>query len=524
MAFFCINCKKAIEPNYKACPHCGEQVTDFLRTYLGKPIDGKYEIISRLGVGGMGEVYKVLHVHLKSVRVVKLMRPNLTAQKDATERFLREARLATRINHPHVATLFDFATLKDGTHYMVWEYIEGTNLAQIMRRRGILTPHYAAKLSIDALLGLDAIHRAGIIHRDISPENMMITLDDDGDERVKIIDLGIAKRDDPTDDKTKTGVFVGKWKYCSPEHLGVLESGQRIDGRADLYSYGIVLFEMLTGRAPFEADSPHDYLVQHASSKPPSMSEFNPVMGHHPELEAIVVKALEKNRDDRFPTARQFANALRDILPSLESTDVTASDVEREIPKTMMGDGDTDEFTVPVPSDTAPGVHQAPTVTVPDVRAFAHETLDRAEQPEAQSKSRSWLLLVAAIIVVIAAGLGVRWYVKQRGAVTPPVERKAPPTAALVKGQVGVNAFPWGVVDAVRNVETGESVDVADGLTTPASIDLAPGRWEITFSNPDFPKPIAKVVDVGAGGRVSVMAKFADPAEAGMPDFVEALR
>ena len=235
MGFFCIHCWSEVDPKYKACPFCGEAITDFLRRYLETPIDGKYQILARLGVGGMGEVYKVLHIHLNAIRVIKLMRAAIAMEPGAHERFLREARLATRIQHPNVAALFDFSTLDDGSRYMVWEYIEGINLHELIESRGPLSPRYAANIAAQALHGLEAIHRAGIVHRDISPENLMIAGSEDGEERIKIIDLGIAKQwGDQTDHKTATGMFVGKWKYCSPEHLGMLPEGQRLDGRADL--------------------------------------------------------------------------------------------------------------------------------------------------------------------------------------------------------------------------------------------------------------------------------------------------
>src|SRR5438874_12981669 len=193
MPFHCLHCRSEIDPTYKACPFCGESISDFLRRYMDTPIDGKYQLLMRLGVGGMGEVYKVIHVHLNAVRVIKLMRSAIASDKNAHDRFLREARLSTRIQHPNVATLFDFATLDDGSRYMVWEFIEGTNLHELLESNGPLSPRYAAQLAVQALRGLDAIHRAGIVHRDVSPENLMITRDDEGNERVKIIDLGIAK-------------------------------------------------------------------------------------------------------------------------------------------------------------------------------------------------------------------------------------------------------------------------------------------------------------------------------------------
>src|SRR5437773_2763786 len=235
MAFRCVRCHAEIERTFKACPHCGEPVTDFLHRYADEPVDGKYRIIERLGAGGMGEVYKVEHAFLRATRVIKVIKPQISEDADAHERFLREAQLATKIQHPNVATLHDFSALPDGSHYMVWEYIDGENLAERLRSRGTLPPRDAVRLAIQTLHGLEAIHRAGIVHRDISPENLMIARDEDGSERVKIIDLGVAKSDDPAEEATRTGMFLGKFRYASPEHVGFLEPGEKIDGRADLY-------------------------------------------------------------------------------------------------------------------------------------------------------------------------------------------------------------------------------------------------------------------------------------------------
>src|ERR1700686_803940 len=284
--FFCIHCRAEIDSKFKACPHCGEPITDFLRRHLEEPLDGKYQILGKLGAGGMGGAYKALHVHLNALRVLKLMRANIANDPGSHDRFLSGARLATKTNPPNVAALFDFSTLEDDAHYMVWEYIEGINLHELIVEKGPLSPRYAARLAIQALHGLDAIHRAGIVHRDISPENLMITRDEEGEEHVKIIDLGIAKQSSEEGGaKTKTGMFVGKWKYCSPEHLGMLPQGERIDGRADLKMFGIVLYEMLRGVPPFQADTPHRLMMMHAPVAPRALRIVNPSVNPSAELQ-----------------------------------------------------------------------------------------------------------------------------------------------------------------------------------------------------------------------------------------------
>jgi len=323
-----------VPPALYACPSCGERVTDFLRQYAETELDGKYHVMALLGIGGMGEVYKAIHVHLDALRVIKLMRGNLVSEPGVRERFLREARLATRIQHQNVAALFDFSSLPDGSWYMVWEYIDGVNLAQFVRERGRLAPGHAVQLAIQALQGFDAIHRAGIVHRDVSPENMMITRLDDGTDRVKIIDLGVAKQqDDQGEQQTKTGVFVGKLKYASPEQLGSLKGGDKIDGRADLYSFGLVLYEMLAGVAPYQAETPHHYLMMHLSQPAPPIARVSPGSSVPPSLEAVVLKALEKNRANRYQSAIEFAQALSSLsLPVIDA----ATAIETLPPSSMI--------------------------------------------------------------------------------------------------------------------------------------------------------------------------------------------
>ena len=543
MAFFCISCKSSIESRFKACPFCGEPITDFLRLYLEQPIDGKYQILSRLGIGGMGEVYKVVHTHLNQIRVIKLMRPNIMKEEGAQERFLREARLATRISHPNVAALYDFSGLPDGSFYMVWEYIDGTNLGDLIRGRGCLSPRYTARLAAQALAGLDAIHRQGVVHRDISPENIMITKDEDGEEKVKLIDLGIAKQvGEMGDDKTKTGMFVGKWKYCSPEHLGMLKEGEKIDGRADLYSFGIVMYEMLTGTPPFQADSPHRYLLLHATTTPPPLAEANPTTRASAELEEIIFKALEKERGNRFASAREFAKRLESIIPSLDETAATPIAVGRDEAPTgelVLGTESTialyrlKQAKQAAGLDNAPAVQEqpaaAPVEKIAPTVAEAFESVvleDRIGEPApmqapsslpatpAKPRSRRRMIALASGVVValiVAAALISRSEPESSGPVaTPPV--------AAAEGSVGVNAFPWAEVE-IMDLAKGTKVETGGRLITPAWIDLPPGRYELTLRNPRVPNVEKREVQIKPSSREMVMVQLMSPSRAAYPDF-----
>jgi serine/threonine protein kinase len=316
----CLRCKQAIDADYDQCPHCGEKVTTFQRTYSSRLLDGKYQIIDRLGVGGMGEIFKVRHIHLNELRVIKIMRPNVAADDQGLQRFLQEARTSTMIKHKNLAMLYDFAQLEDSSYYMVWEFIDGTNIQRWIAQTGALPPRLTVEIAVQALHGLDHLHSMGLIHRDISPENIMLSQDHHGKLLVKVIDFGIAKQlaeGEGGQGLTQTGMFLGKLKYASPEQAGFLKEDEHLDPRSDLYSFGIVLYEMLAGRAPFQATNPHGYILKHVTEKPPAIAELNPAVKVPPQLESIIMKSLEKNRDHRFATAEEFAHALEAIRATI---------------------------------------------------------------------------------------------------------------------------------------------------------------------------------------------------------------
>jgi serine/threonine protein kinase len=312
----CLRCKEPIDSQVDTCPHCGEKVTGFQRTYSSRLLDGKYQILDRLGLGGMGEIFKVRHIHLNELRVIKIMRANVATDEQGLQRFLQEARTSTMIKHKNLAMLYDFSTLEDGSYYMVWEFIDGTNIQKWIGTNGPIPPRLAIEMSVQALAGLEHLHSMGLIHRDISPENIMLSQDYQGKLLVKVIDFGIAKQlseGESGQGLTQTGMFLGKLKYASPEQAGFIKEGEHLDPRSDLYSFGIVMYEMLAGRAPFQATNPHGYILKHVTEKPIPIVEMNPAVKVPPKLEAILMKSLEKNRDARFATAGEMATALESI-------------------------------------------------------------------------------------------------------------------------------------------------------------------------------------------------------------------
>jgi serine/threonine protein kinase len=298
----------------------------------GTVLDGKYEIVQRLASGGMGEVYLVRHVHLQELRVVKILRQDLAADPVAQKRFVREARLATQIKHPNVAILYDFARLEDGSFYMVWEHIQGQDVGDWLRDRGPFPVGTGIRLAIQALRGLGAIHSAGIIHRDVSPDNLMIMENSRQQAWLKIIDLGLAKNLAPDDatssgsfEITQVGMFMGKLQYCSPEQAGAA-SGEVLDSRSDLYSFALVLYEMITGLPPFESESPHGFIFKRLSEEPLPMVGRNPKVEVPVELDRVVRQALERDRERRFPDAVSFIVALEKVekaLSKVETKEVT---------------------------------------------------------------------------------------------------------------------------------------------------------------------------------------------------------
>jgi serine/threonine-protein kinase len=280
---------------------------------LNEQISGKYEILGALREGGMGSLYKVRHRLLDEIRVVKVIRSPADTGGEGADRFLREARAANRLRHPNVAVLHDFAIADDGQAFIVMEHIDGWNLLEVLSGYGPPPVSLTVEIARQSLKALGYLHRHKIVHRDVSPDNLMLSRDVDGHPLVKLIDLGIAKGLEGHGELTTTGVFLGKPRYGSPERF----SGDEWDERSDLYSFGVV-YELLTGRVPIAGSDPASLMAGHLFRPPLDFAETDPQGRVPPELRALVLQALAKKPQERIASAEAFVwelTLLQDRFP-----------------------------------------------------------------------------------------------------------------------------------------------------------------------------------------------------------------
>src|SRR5512141_2825983 len=264
--------------------------------------DEKFELVGKLGEGGMGAVYKVRHRLLNQILVVKVMTPKTEASPDLQKRFLREAQTATRLRHPSIVSIFDFVFREDGSAYMVMEYLKGTNLVEALRRCGPMPVPLMLLVADQVLSAMHFMHDKGAIHRDISPDNIMLTREETGIVRAKLIDLGIAKILDAEEDLSVKNEFIGKLRYSSPEQLQPRQHARKLSGRTDVYSFGAVAYELVTGVKAIRGENVLALIHAHQTGLIVPFGESDPGGQVSPRIREVLLRAMSVNPDDRFAT------------------------------------------------------------------------------------------------------------------------------------------------------------------------------------------------------------------------------
>jgi serine/threonine-protein kinase len=261
---------------------------------------GRYQIVRHLARGGMAEVYLARDLLLDRPVALKVLFPEFATDRSFVERFRREARAAASLNHPNIVSIYDWGE-EDGTYFIVMEYVDGLTLRDVIRRQGPLMASRAAEIGADIAAALQFAHVGGVIHRDVKPGNVLITT-----SQVKVTDFGIARAGDPAESLTQAGAVMGTATYFSPEQA----QGHVVDPRTDVYSLGVVLYEMVAGRPPFTGDNPVSIAYQHVREDPVPPSRHNPDIP--PVFEDIIAKAMAKNRANRYSSAEDLrADLLR---------------------------------------------------------------------------------------------------------------------------------------------------------------------------------------------------------------------
>lgn len=367
MTVECPKCQTENPDTKKFCGDCGTPLeADVIHTKTletpkeeltrGSVFANRYEIIEELGKGGMGRVYRVEDKKTKEEIALKLIKPDIAADKKTIERFRNELTTARKIAHRNVCRMFDLGEEKS-QHYITMEYVPGGDLKRLIRRTKQLTVGTAISISKQICEGLAEAHNLGVVHRDLKPSNIMI--DDDGN--VRIMDFGIA-RTVKGKGITGSGVMIGTPEYMSPEQV----EAKDIDRRSDIYSLGIIMYEMLTGRLPFEADTPFAVGVKHKSEIPKDPKELNPQIPFN--LSGVILKCLQKEKERRYQNAGEVRSDLENIEKGLPTSDRI---VQKQRPKTSK------EVTV--------------------------------------TFGRRWIMIVSLFVIIILAGLAILFLIKKEG-------------------------------------------------------------------------------------------------------------
>ena len=449
---------------------------------IGRLINGRYRLIAPLGEGGMATIWRAVDEQLDREVAVKLLRDQYGSDAGFAARFRQEARAAGSLSHPNIVSIYDYGTDADGNQFIVMQLVEGDDLATLLRERGHLETDDAVRVALGVAAALEAAHRRGLIHRDVKPGNILIT--DDGD--VKVTDFGIARAVSEAS-MTVTGTTLGSVHYFSPEQA----RGDEVTGASDVYALGIVLYEMLTGRRPFEGDSAAGVALKRLNEDPPPPSTYRPVPSG---LSAIVMRALQREPADRFPDAGSFAEALR-----LWQRDPSAAAAAIAGMPAVGGEEAEPEASSRPPSGE-PTVYVPPRVAMPADRAPSGPRPPGGPTPPPPQRDQgtpwwTWLLVALAVLLLGLIGfLGMQILGNLTPGSSPSPSAQAfelPDYADEVIAAARRDAEDRGLV--VSRVDRAASEDVQEGhvisTTPPAGTLVTPGD-SIVFTVSSGPETV----------------------------------
>jgi serine/threonine protein kinase len=462
----CPTCEASYPDTYAVCPQDGTPLVDVTAWSTGTLVRGKYRIISKVGQGGMGAVYKALHVAFDEMRALKVISRELMSDELFVKRFKHEAVITRKLQHPNAVRVDDIDEAEDGRPFIVMEYIEGQSLKQLIQEHGALPVPRVCSIVKQVAAALDAAHALGLVHRDIKPDNIVL-IETDAGEVAKVLDFGIAKLKESRAGATGgmtltgTGVVIGTPQYMSPEQA-MGKRGDELDGRSDLYSLGVVMYQMLTGDLPFKADTTMEMLLAHLQKPPTPIEVRRPELQIPESITTLVMNTLEKDRELRPASAKALIEEIERAESGPEPlgktrlvrpTSVYTPRASEELRAAMQARRAQAEQpaappTMPVPPAQEPGSEAPTAATYPSEPVAAPRPPAPVARPTptprprpapvpapVEAKSR-WGVWAAVAVLVIAVG-GLGWYFASRrpAAIPPNQETASPPVSTPAEPQ-----------------------------------------------------------------------------------------